>query len=211
MANDKSNGIYDMTVPVPFLHFGSLFEPQAYQGKGDTKFGGEFVFPSDHPDLKPLKAKAVEIARAEWPGVDVNTVGWPFKSGDKRAAERTAKGKDGKLYAGKAVVKSRSKYAPMVSWVANGKIVEVASTEEAAKANSAKFFNGAECLASFNFVPVVVNGNKFITAYLNKVFSTGKGERVGGGRSASEAFKGYVGKATAEDPTQGSVDDDIPF
>jgi hypothetical protein len=205
-----NNGIYDLKNPAPFLHFGALFEGQKYNGKGDPKFGGEFVFPADHPDLQPLKDKAISVAKAEWPGVELATVGWPFKSGDKRAKERAEKGKDGKFYAGKAVLKSRSKYAIMVSWFDNGKIVEVASDDAVAKANSSKFFNGSECLASFNFTPVVVDGKKYITAYLNKVFATGKGERVGGGRSAAEAFKGYVGQATTEDPTVGTVAD-IPM
>lgn len=219
MANngkDKYLGIFDMQTPAPFLH-PALVEPKPYmengKPKGDPKYGGVFVLPADHPDLKALKQKAAEVAKAEW-GDDVDlspsNIGWPFSSGTDYANERRAKGKNGDFYDGKAMLKARSKFEPMASWVANGKVVEVPSKELGP--NASKFFSGVECLATFNFVPMIVDRKKYVTAYLNKVFATGKGERVGGGRPAAEAFKAYIGKATTADPTKGVVaDDDIPF
>lgn len=215
MTKDKNAGVYDLSTPAPGLHL-ALVEPKPYmengKPKGDPKYGGLFVLPADHPDLVPMKQKAIAVARAEWgEGVELGTIGWPFSSGDAMAAARAAKGKNGDFYKGKAVLKSRSQFAPMASWIANGQVLEVPSNE--LSGNAGKFYSGVECLATFNFVAMVVNGNKYVTAYLNKVFSTGKGERVGGmGRPASEAFKGYIGRATTEDPTKGKVaDDDIPF
>ena len=208
--SDNNLGIFDMTVPVPLL-FPALLEPKAYQQKGAVrgvpKFGGTFLFSADHADLKPMKNQMLAVARAKWPGVDPKNVGWPVASGSEYAAKRTAGGKDGSFYEGKAMLKARSKYEPMVSWVEGGKLKEIPSTTAGAVMNS-KFFSGAEVLATFNFVAVEVSDKKYVTAYLNKVFSTGKGERLGGGsRSAAEAFKGYIGHDSQEDPTAGDETD----
>lgn len=216
MARDKLLGLYDMTKPTPFLH-PALTEPKPYidevtgKAKGDPKYGGVFTLDADHPDLNPMKQKAIAVARAEWgDGVELAGINWPFGSGDKAAAKREAKNKNGDLYKGKAVLKARSLFEPMCSWVENGNVREVPSKELGP--NASKFYSGVEALATFNFVPMTVDGKRYVTAYLNKVFSTGKGQRVGGGKPAAEAFKGYLGRATAENPTAGKVaDDDIPF
>jgi hypothetical protein len=211
--SDQTTGIFDMTVPTTMV-WPALLEAKPYmeagKQKGEPKFGATFLFTPEHVDLKAAKALAVGVARGKWPGISLKEVGWPVSSGDEYAAKRDAGGKDGALCKGKALLKARSKYEPMLSWVEGGKIKEIPSTTAGSVAQ-AKFFSGASVLATFNFVAVEVSGKKYVTAYLNKVFSTGKGERVGGGRSAAEAFKGYIGHATAEDPTAGSLDDEIPF
>jgi len=213
MADKADTGIFDMTVPVVML-MPNLVVPKPYmengKAKGDPKFGGLFLFGPEHPDLKPAKAKMLAVARAEWPGIAPKDVGWPVSSGDEYAAKRKAAGKDGSATAGKAILKARSKYEPMLSWVEGGQVKEIPGTS-GASVQSSKFFSGVEVLASFNFVAVEVSGNKYVTAYLSKVFSTGKGTRVGGGRSAAESFKGYIGQKSAEDPTAGVLDDEIPF
>jgi hypothetical protein len=214
---DRSLGLYDMTKPARFLHPALLeakpyIDPKTKKPKGDPKFGGVWTFEPDHPDLDPMKRKAIAVARAEWgESVDLKSIEWPFKSGDKMAAEREQAGKKADLYKGKAVLKSRSIFEPMCSWIENGVVREVPSKELGPAAS--KFFNGVDALATFKFVPVEMDGKRYITAYLNKLFSTGKGERVQGGRSAAEAFKGYIGKSTTENPTAGGsdLDDDIPF
>lgn len=213
-TNEQSVGIFDMTVPAVMV-FPALLQPKAYQengkDKGEPKYGGTFLFAAEHPDLKALKAACLAVARAMWPGVDAKSIGWPFSSGAAYAAKRGAAGKDGTLFADKAMLKARSKYEPMLSWIESGKVKEVPSTASGAVA-SAKFFSGAEVLATFNFRAAEVSGNKYVTAYLNKVFSTGKGTRIGGGRSAADAFKAYIGHATETDPTAGAdLDDEMPF
>jgi len=45
-----------------------------------------------------------------------------------------------------------------------------------------------------------------VTAYLNMVCVTEKGPKLaGGGQSASEVFKGYIGTTSQEDPTGGEA------
>jgi hypothetical protein len=210
MADKENTGIFDMTVPVIML-MPNLVIPKPYmengKAKGDPKFGGNFIFGAEHPDLKPIKQKCLAVARAMWPGIATSEVGWPWKSGTEAADKRKAAGKDGEITRDKAILKARSKYEPMLSWVEGGQVKEIPGTSGAA-VQSSKFFSGVEVLASFNFVPVEVSGNKYVTAYLSKVFSTGKGTRVGGGRSAAESFKGYIGQKSAEDPTAGAGDED---
>lgn len=213
---EKGLGLYDLTKPARFLHPALLeakpyIDPKTKKAKGDPKYGGVFTLEADHPDVVPMKQKALAAARGEWGSdVDLNSIEWPFKNGDKLAEERVKINKKGDLYAGKVVLKARSLFEPMCSWIENGAVREVPSKELGAAAS--KFFNGVEALATFNFVAMTVDGKRYVTAYLNKLFSTGKGERVVGGRSAAEAFSGYIGKTTNENPTKGTgMDDDIPF
>lgn len=231
--SDEETGIFDMTVPTTMMVYlykgvSALVSPAPYidpdtgKERGDPRFGAEFLFAADHPDLLPLKKLAAQMAQAKWPGLDLSPaarkVKFPFANGNQRAADRKAKGKDGSLTVNKAILKASSKYAPMVSWIENGKLTEIVSTDLANSPALGKFFSGAECLATFKFVTTEIKDKdaeggikRYVSAYLNKVFSTGKGTRVGGGRSAAEAFKGYIGQSTTEDPTAGDVGDDIPF
>ena len=219
--SDEQTGIFDMTAATPML-WPNLHEPKAYQengkDKGEKKYGATFIFGADHPDMKAIKDKAIAVARARWPGVELKTVSWPFTSGNDYATKREAAGKkDGDRFKGKALLKARSIYEPRLCGVENGGLTDYEG--DARLKSKPKFYSGVGALAEFNFVAVEVksrvNGvevaNKFVTAYLNMVFTTNKGERVGGGRSAAETFKGYAGQATVEDPTKGAVDDEIPF
>jgi hypothetical protein len=222
MANKPQPFVFDMTVPVPML-VPALEEAVAYQEdgkeKGPPKFGAMFLFSGEHPDLPGIKKKMMEAASSMFPGEKFPREFWPVTSGSERIAKLKAADKTIKPYVaaqeGKAVLQSRSKYPPMVSYIVNGKLTEVVSTDlKGMLASRSHFFSGAEVLASFNFVPGAIKNkdgstSKYLAVYLNKVFSTGKGERVGGWRSAAEAFKGYIGHASQEDPTAG--DEDIPF
>lgn len=220
MADKQNDGMfYDMKEPSQMMDYGALTEAAAYKGKGEKKFGAEFVLPADHADLAPMKEIAKSVARAEWgDGVDLSTIEWPFKNGDKASEKRIANGKAGDLYAGKVIMRPRSKFAVELVWVENGKVITAQSDSTLAKqVVGQRFYKGVLALGSFKFVamdkPNADEGGKprQVVCYLNKVFSTGSGDRVGG-RSAEDAFKGYIGRAKAEDPTKGKVaDDDISF
>ncbi len=209
-----SNGTYFMNEPGTFMQYDSLTKATAYKGKGKEKFGAEFVLAPDHPDVAPMKALAAKLAREEWgDNVDFATIEWPFKNGNKLSEKRIANGKAGDLYAGKVVMRPRSDFAVELSWRENGKTIAVQSDTDAAKSQvNQRFYRGVLALGGFTFKAMTVDERKFVTCYLNKVYSTGEGKRVGGGQSAEDAFKGYIGRAKTEDPTKGRVaDDDIPF
>lgn len=217
--SDENAGIFTMTAPTT-MTFPNLEKARAVEVKGkpsgEPKFSANYEFDVEHADLKGLKAKAVEVARAKWPGRDLKELAFPFTDGSKLADKAKAKGKDREFSRGKAVLTARSKFQPKLSVVEPGKgLIDV---DEATLAmHKSKFYSGTQALGQFNFVAYdgVGNNPDGVTAYLNMVVSLNKGEKLAGGQSAAETFKGYVGIASAEDPTKGmamaELDDEIPF
>ena len=214
-ANPQA-GIYDTTVPAPMIYTDTLFEARPFKDasgkeKGDPKFSALQIFRADHPDLQPMKAKAVAAAKAMWPNADLKEIRFPFKSGSADNKKRVEGGKKARDYMeGCVFITGRSKFQPRLSAFLAGKITDL-ETPLQQTANKGLFFGGAETLAEYNFVASEVDGKRSVTAYLNMVLTTGKGKRLTGGRSAAEAFKGYVGHTTDEDPTAGVEDDEISF
>lgn len=235
------DGLYTLTIPVVMAH-PSLVTARAFKSKGkekgEAKFGASFIFDPESVDLKAMKAKAVQVAAAKWPGRDCAgeskgkvvvengenvrmpaTFKFPFTSGDtvanKRVAKLKAEGKEddgkGDFQRGKVVVKTASKFAPRLAVILNGKPVDL--DEDTLKAHASKFYFGVKVLAQFNFVPydaVGETGTDGVTVYLNSVLTLNTGEKLSsGGAPASEVFKGYVGSATTEDPTAGTGADDV--
>lgn len=218
---EQQIGIYNLTAPALMAH-PSLFVAKKFGQKGketgEPKYGASFVFEPEHPDLKPMKSLAASLAKAKWPGRDLKELAFTFKNGTALADKRKAKlGKDdGDFQRGRVVMPARSKYAPRLAMIANGKMVDLEPETPQFMAAKGKFFFGAEALAQFNFVAYdgVGNNPDGVTCYLNMVLITGKGARIAGGASAADVFKGYVGSASEEDPTAGSLgglDDEIPF
>lgn len=221
MTEDKTDGIFSLTQPV-IMAFPQLFEAKAFKEngkeKGEPKYSANLVFPADSEDLKNLKTLAASLARAKWPdkqfylttqeGIKIPQIIFPFTSGDTLADIRKKKGKDdGEYMRGKVIIAARSKYEPRLSYIEGKRIVECEG-EVAKLAAKGKFYPGVEVLAQLNLVPyeaVGANGKPGVTAYLNMVLSTGKGARISGGQTASEAFKGYIGQHSAEDPTAPGV------
>lgn len=207
-------GIFNLTTPV-VATFPQLMEAKAVMrnGKptGEPKFSVNLEFSEDHPDLAGIKAKAIAVARAARPGVDLNTLAWPFTSGDKLADKAKEKKKDREWSRGKTVLTSRSKFEPGLAILEGGKLQDY-DGDRRPLAKSA-FYTGVEVLAQLNFVyydGVGETGKPGVTAYLNKVVSLKRGERLTGGSSAADTFKGYVGLSSSEDPTAG-LDEEIPF
>lgn len=204
MANDQNLGLYDTTNPTPIAFTDTLFIPKPFKDergkeKGDPKYSVVVIFASDHADLLPIKQKMAAVARAAWPDVDLKTVSFPLKSGTTDNQKRVAKGKKARDFMeGKVFITARSKYQPRLSGVENGKITDYQG--DAIMKAKPKFYSGVQALLEFNFVANEVDEKRSVTAYLNLVFTTGKGERIAGGRTAAEAFSGYVGKATTENP-----------
>lgn len=211
--------IFNLTSPAILAH-PNLFTARAIGPKGKEsgtpKFTASFILDADHPDLAAMKSLAAKVAKAKWPGRDFKELKFPFTSGDKLADKRKAQGKeDGEFQRGKVVIKAKSKYEPRLAAIIPGRGV-VDFEGDGRKANEKLFFFGAECLAQFNFSAYDGAGDNpdGVTAYLNLVLVTGKGKKLsGGGVSAAEAFKGYVGTASDFDPSGSDIglDEEIPF
>ena len=216
MSEASTEGLYQTTVPA-LISFPNLLEAKAVtRGKkslGEPKYSLNLEMTPDHPDLPLLKAKAVSVARAKWPGVDLSTLAFPFTDGNKLADKAKANGKDREWSRGRAVLTARSQFEPRVCAVVNGAMKDF---EDAARpAAKPYFYNGVDGLIEVNFVAydgVGEDGKPGVTAYLQKACSLNKGKKLSGGQTAAEVFKGYVGLASATDPTKGmELSDDIPF
>lgn len=216
----KTDGIFNFTQP-SVMTFPVLFEAKAFKknGKetGEPKFKASFLLPKDSDDLKAMKTLAAKLARIKWPDRPFSELLFPFASGDAMIEERRKKGKDDSEHLhGMVVLTAKSKYEPRLAYVEKNKIIDL-ETDTAKLAAKGKFYPGVEVLAQVNFVAYdgVGQNKSGVTAYLNMVLSTCKGARLSGGQVASEAFKGYVGSVSAEDPTApgagGSIDDELPF
>lgn len=223
---DAVPGIFNLTAPAVMAH-PNLFVPKAFGKKGketgEPKYSANLLLPLDHPDLPGIKATIMAVARGKWPARDIGaeikagTFKMPLTSGDKqveRAKKKLAdagKADDNRAdyQAGKIIIAGRSKYEPKLAGIENGKVVDYIDAARAAAKN--KFYFGVHVLAQLNFVAYdgVGANPDGVTAYLNMVLTLNKGERLTAGTSAAETFRGYVGQASAEDPTGAS--DDIPF
>lgn len=145
----------------------------------------------------------------------------PWTAGDKLhekyVAKRKAGGKadDGKadFQKGMMVLKGSSKYRPKLAVVEGGDLIDV--TEQNTALHKGKFYFGVQALVKVNLVAydrINEDAQDGVTAYLDMVVSLNKGERLTGGPSAAETFKGVVGSLSAEDPTAGqNVSDEDDF
>lgn len=215
--SEAKEGTVSLTAPVT-LTFPNLDEARAVKNKagkasGDPKFSVNLEFDADSTDLAALKAEAVKVARAKWPGVDVKSLKFPFTSGTALADKAQAKGKDREFSRGKAVLTARSKFQPRLSTIKGGGAVDIDGDDKSLVKKL--FYSGCQVLAQVNFQAydaVNEDGKDGVTAYINMVLSLNKGTRLTGGQSAAEVFKSYIGTTTDEDPTAGDdLDDEIPF
>jgi hypothetical protein len=182
--------------------------------RGEPKFGARILV-TNPEDIAAIKKKAVEVARAKWPGVNLKTLKFPFSDGAKEAAKSKTNGKDGSFYgdASTLVVTARSKYQPRLSiYQGPNKAPQELDGPTLATAWN-KFYSGAFVLPQWNFVaydPVSDDGEAKagVTAYLDQVMWIKDGQRIGA-PSASEAFKHYQGSVSTEDPTGSAIDDEI--
>jgi hypothetical protein len=165
----------------------------------------------DREDLDALVIKAKEVAKASFPGQDIKTMLLSrFKSTDSIIAEKRAAGKDFSRYKpGQWALKLWSKNPPSLAYSKDGKATNVTDANRALVSDV--FYHGCWVALGINFAAYNKNGNKGVTAYVDMAAKVKDDQRFGG-RDAAEAFKGYIGTITQEDPTGGqALDDEIPF
>lgn len=219
--------------PMFRMSYPNLIEARPYKDangpKGEPRFDCECIFDPDALDKfmvrrgeewveANLKALMVEVAKAEWSGIDVKAavanhgLGWPIVSGDKKVETAAAKGRKAEHYAGKVIlpVKSSNKFPPTLNRVKDGKIVELRRSDAADMTEAKELFQaGAFAKGSFNLKAVEMAGSKYIVVYANAFLFVKPGPRIGG-ISAEERFGGVEGGESSYDPTEG-MDDEIPY
>lgn len=218
----------------------NIMEAKAFARKGqplgDPKFSASFVIDPKSADFETLKAAVVNLLKENLPGkklvagrrmtqeeadagaVEVNL---PWRRGEDEVKRLTEKGGEFKdIYTGNMIVKASSKYRPLLDAIEksapNG--ILSFSTDEIIKAQGSKYFySGAYFLPTFglNFYAAKGRDPGGVSLYLNAMLFTKHGERLGGRKhNPAEAYKGYLGKISQEDPTAGAadvLDDEIPF
>lgn len=166
---------------------------------GEAKYDATLVLDAD--DIKAVKDKAIAVAKAKWPSRDLKELKFPFKKAETVAAKQKARNKDVSIYTdGTFILSARSKYEPQLSYLDGKNVVEFTEANRALA--KSKFYNGCYVVAQLNFVPYEGDDDDGVTAYLDQVLWVKDGPKIGG-VSASEAFKGYIGTVSGEDPTGG--------
>lgn len=216
-------------VPKPFMKNG---KPQ-----GDPKYSALFIIDPENADLVRLKAEVTAMLKAKAGGktirarrltqeeVDVGTfieVSVPWKAGDKEADRLKTKnnGDDSKgaIYRGQVLLKASSKYQPALSAIEGGKIVDFVTDEAKAVAGKKYFYSGAWIVPGFGLHWYKGDEGKpdGVSLYFNAALYAKAGPKLAGRtHNAAEAFKGYIGSISQEDPTAGAasddLDDEVPF
>ena len=179
----------------------NLFEPRAVKIKGketgEPKYGLSMLL--DPAEIGDLKAAAKMVALAKWPGRTLSELKFPFSDGDKLEADQTEKGRDGKFYSGKVVLKASSKFKPVVVDTHRKDIID-----------HSRLYSGAYGYAELNFVAYdgVGQNPDGVTAYVNFVMKSRDGDRIAG-RDAAGVFAGIQGSEA--EPATTELDDEIPF
>jgi hypothetical protein len=222
MAN-STIGIFTIKTPATLAFPKGIFEKPIFEGKVLDKYAADLILPLNHPDMDAIKQTVIAVAKAKWPGRDViadfksGVLRLPFSLGNANIAKQNKKLTDaGKEVTSKGdyqkdsyVLKVSSKHPPALS-VWEGKkfspILEGPARENA----RAKFYFGVDVLAEVNFAAYEKGDNVGVSAYVNSLASLNKGKRLGGPRDPNEAFSGYAGHASGEDPTAG-LTEAVPF
>ena len=225
MPNNANQENYELTMPGIALYPNLLVAKKVKKNGrevGDAKFSLNLALALDHPDLLPMKKLCAKLALLQWPGRDLrlqppspDALMFPFTDGTglaDKAAAKVATGLAGaklsEFTRGKIIIPCRSKFQPAMACFVNGKATDL-STDELRQLHADKFFMGAECLVTINFLAydrADDNGRDGVTARLNAIAVTGKGTRIGG-RSAAGMLGTAQGHSTMENP----LDSDAPF
>lgn len=229
---------FQMTKPAPVVWVHAIAPRPERKVAGEvfaSQYEATFLFEPDHPDLAEIKkliaaavtgndklaeklAENKAAGRQPFAGIK-----FPIESGNKIADAGAAKGKDREFLRGKAMLKAKGLVAkrdgtplapPRLVVLQNGKYVRYG--DEVERKLAGKFFySGVLAVGTFGLVAYTGMGGG-VSAYLNEILSLNAGERINTGvddeakYGSPDAFKGYVGKVSAEDPTAG-LDDEIPF
>lgn len=246
----SQNASLMIRTPVVRMFFPALVETKTFndgKNKGNPEYGvllgvtkdqlGEFeVRREDRWEKADIRQLAAEVAKAEFPGVDVKQavqhggLNWPIKDGDKEADKNLKKAENGQgkkreEYRGYQLirVKSKADYPPQLFVVNKGQFQELDRMSDQDMKQAEKLFvGGYYAKFSLNLKATESPQGRFIPLYLTAALFAYEGERIGG-MSAEERFGGIDGGLSDIDPTAGmsnapgpgpagdDMDDDIPF
>jgi hypothetical protein len=230
--NGKELTVYTFKEPVRMC-YSNLVAARAFTPKkgsapkGDPRFDATFLLAPDSPDLVALKDLVIAEAKAMFPGkrliarrltqeeLDAGCVeiAVPWKDGTKQAdkAKAESPSKDKEFMRGFIVVKASSKFAPALSGIEGGKIVEYDKPDM--RPTLDKLFYGGAFVAphvALHSYPAKDDKPGGVGLYVNAAIFIKHGPKIGGRSiNAAEVFKGYAGTVSAEDPGSNDGDDEL--
>lgn len=174
------------------LTFPDLFEAKQFDGKGDAKFSGGFLFPRDHPQIAEIQKAIIAAADDKW-GAKAGEVLKALKAGDRLAVhDGDAKEYDG--YAGNLFINSSNKMRPLV----------IGQNREPLVAADGKPYSGCYVNAIVEFWGQDNAYGKRVNASLLGVQFVRDGERLaGGGVAAQDDFDDISGDQREAAETSG--------
>ena len=212
-----------LDVPVPYMENGKQ--------KGDPAFSMQMIFEQDaltkfkrasedgsFEDVS-VKKVCMELVEGKWPGQKPEEVfpknnkgksQWPLKNGDKLIELENKKDKPKKLdhLAGMIMIpaKCNQDYPPKLSYKEAGKLIKLDRDIPSDMKIIKRLFSGGNyCIAELNIIPLEVNGNNYLTFYVNHVQFRKEGEAIGGS-SLMDRFDGIDGGEADIDPTDDGDD-----
>lgn len=243
MAKNQTVSATFFTAPF-ILSYPKLTKAESYmengKPKGDPHFSLEGISEIDSLsewqevnreegtfDPVGIEVRLVKLVKEQF-GDDFNVkeavkhggLSWPFKSGDKKAAD---KGEKGAHYRGKKFWRAKAKEEingqrnEVNLYIKDSDGVErvILGTTEGDRAAANKFYGGALCTAELNAVVGETAQGKYVTFYVNAVIFQDDGDRLGGESNVARMY-GVKGGKSQVDPTIGmaggkELDDEIPF
>lgn len=193
--------------PVRFA-YAHVFEPHAAVEGADKKYSVTLIIPKDNTALMAKVKAALEAAckveRARNNGKLSQKFRLPIKDGDKEYADKPE-------FANAYVLNTSSKNAPQILKPGASKGVFITITDER------ELYSGCYGYASINFFEYNSPANKGVTAGLNHLLLTKKGDYLGGKVSAEATFANadlpddIFGSDLEGGASASEVTDDLPF
>lgn len=170
------------------LSFPELFEAKAVNGQGAPAYSASFILPTDHPQVKEIKAAMKAVAKEKW-GAKADAIYAAAEKGDKLGLhDGDTKEYDG--YAGNLYISARNKTRPLV----------VDKDKTPLTASDGKPYGGCIVNASLEVWAQDNDFGKRINFSLRGVQFVEDGDRFGGGGVAGEDdFDDLGDGADAED------------
>lgn len=228
-SNEKPSFSFTTAVRGTYVHActAEAFKKNG-QAKGDPKYSATFIIDLTDPkqkfDFERLQQEVIGQLKLAYPGKKLVTgraltqeeldagavsVNVPWFKGDREAERLAQKGKaqDGEIYKGKMLVKTSSKYRPALDAIENKKVISFTDDAAIAAAEKKFFYSGAWFVPTFglNIYPAKGNDNGGVSLYFNGLLFVKNDQRLGGRtHNPAEAYKGYLGSISQEDPTGGA-------
>ena len=196
--------------------FQNVHEARIIGKKGKDKKFSVTLGLVDGDDLNGMKAKAIVVAKARWPGraiqnpnnpQDPALIQLPFVAVKFAKQKATNEKKDPAIYDGFSYIlsaRSGEEYPPrLVIRDENGEMRELNGTQVTLEGKQ-KFYNGAFVGVSLSFSAYSslqeggIGAYSGVKAFLSSVIWLADGPRIGG--NATETFRHYAGEVTNENP-----------